>query len=178
MNPPDSTKPAGDHGEIEDPMMICPVCEDEFSATGMRWLGAFDVAKLTDKEIHEMAEQINNVWFPDASDDRLHGISDELGPLLDPFWWTDEPDPISPIHVRKTGGAIGLNEVSAMVVSRSTIRLTTSATPLPRCRRPEREDKGSSIDSEHSNESAVDHDLVRQSVRPSAMLACWCGQPC
>jgi len=57
--------------EIEDPMMICPVCEDEFSATGMRWLGAFDVAKLTDKEIHEMAEQINNVWFPDASDDRL-----------------------------------------------------------------------------------------------------------
>jgi hypothetical protein len=97
-------QPAGDHGEIEDPMMICPVCEDEFSATGMRWLGAFDVAKLTDKEIHEMAEQINNVWFPDASDDRLHGISDELGPLLDPFGGPDEPDP-DLTHPREEDGA-------------------------------------------------------------------------
>jgi hypothetical protein len=51
---------------------------------------AFNVAEMTDEEIHEMAEQINNVWFPDASDDRLHGISDDL---IDPFGGPDEPDP-------------------------------------------------------------------------------------
>jgi hypothetical protein len=65
-----------------------------------------------------------------------------------------------------------------MVVSRSTIRLTTSATPCHAVVDQNEEDKGSSIDSEHSNESAVDHDLVRQSVRPSADVGCWCGQPC
>jgi len=33
-------QPAGDGGEIQDPMMICPICEEEFRATGMTWLGS------------------------------------------------------------------------------------------------------------------------------------------
>jgi hypothetical protein len=83
-------QPDGEHGQIEDPVMICPVCEEEFRATGMKWLGAFDVAKLTDEEIHKMAEQIVDTWFPEHSGDRLHGISDDL---IDPFGGPDEPDP-------------------------------------------------------------------------------------
>jgi hypothetical protein len=34
-------QPHGENGEIEDPVMLCPVCETEFTATGMTWLGAF-----------------------------------------------------------------------------------------------------------------------------------------
>ena len=83
-------QPTGDHGQIEDPLMICPVCEDEFRATGMEWVGAFNVADMADEEIHKMAEQINNVWFPEDSDDRLHAASYDL---LDPFGGPDEPDP-------------------------------------------------------------------------------------
>jgi len=48
-------QPAEVNGEIEDPVMICPLCEEEFRATGMRWLGAFDVADVTDEEIHDLA---------------------------------------------------------------------------------------------------------------------------
>ena len=28
-------------GGIQDPVMICPVCEVEFRAVGVKWLGAF-----------------------------------------------------------------------------------------------------------------------------------------
>ncbi len=38
-----------------DPMMICPICEEAFRATGMTWLGAFEVADMTDDGVHEMA---------------------------------------------------------------------------------------------------------------------------
>jgi hypothetical protein len=34
-------------GQIQDPVMICPICEEECRATGMRWLGAFDVGDMT-----------------------------------------------------------------------------------------------------------------------------------
>jgi hypothetical protein len=53
-------QPAGDHGEIQDPVMICPICDDEFRATGMRWLGAFsppNLADITDDELDAWADQ-------------------------------------------------------------------------------------------------------------------------
>jgi hypothetical protein len=34
-------QPRGEHGEIVDPIMLCPVCEVEYRATGVTWLGAF-----------------------------------------------------------------------------------------------------------------------------------------
>lgn len=83
-------QPAGDRGEIENPVMICPVCEEEFRATGVKWLGAFDVADMSDEEIHEMAEQIATAWFPEVNGDHLHAVSDDL---IDPFGGPDEPDP-------------------------------------------------------------------------------------
>jgi len=36
-------------------MMICPLCEEEFRATGISWLGNFEVTDMTDDEVHEMA---------------------------------------------------------------------------------------------------------------------------
>jgi phage terminase large subunit GpA-like protein len=51
-------QPTGADGEIQDPVMICPACEEEFPATGMRWLGAFNVGDMSDEEIHEVAVQI------------------------------------------------------------------------------------------------------------------------
>ncbi len=55
----------GDHGEIVDPFMICPVCEEEFRAKGVTWLGAFsppNVADMTDDETVEAAKAIGD-WF-------------------------------------------------------------------------------------------------------------------
>jgi hypothetical protein len=86
-------QPAGDHGQIEDPAMICPVCNDEFRATGMRWLGTFDVAELTDNEVHEMAVALVD-WQDRMSaqtcDKRVYAVSDDL---IDPFGGPHERDP-------------------------------------------------------------------------------------
>ena len=82
-------QPAGGHGQIEDPVMICPVCEEEFSATGMRWLGAFNVSDVSDEQLDKLSEQIVGTWFPEDSDAAL----DVPRPLLDPFGGPDEPDP-------------------------------------------------------------------------------------
>jgi hypothetical protein len=46
-------------GTIENPVMICPVCQQEFRATGMRWLGAWDIADMTDEELDEFAVALN-----------------------------------------------------------------------------------------------------------------------
>jgi hypothetical protein len=40
--------------------MLCPVCGDEFQATGMRWLGASrppDLTTATDADIERWAEE-------------------------------------------------------------------------------------------------------------------------
>jgi len=45
--------------------MICPVCEEEFRAKGVTWLGAFsppNVADMTDDETVEAAKAIGD-WF-------------------------------------------------------------------------------------------------------------------
>ncbi len=34
-------QPREPDGTIKNPLMICPVCDDAFRATGMTWLGAF-----------------------------------------------------------------------------------------------------------------------------------------
>jgi len=33
-------QPRGPSGEIRDPTMVCPVCDQEFTATDWTWLGA------------------------------------------------------------------------------------------------------------------------------------------
>lgn len=46
-------------GAIQDPVMLCPVCGDEFQAAGIRWLGASrppDLATATDEEIERWAQ--------------------------------------------------------------------------------------------------------------------------
>ena len=62
-------QPAGDHGEIQDPVMLCPRCEVEFTASGMRWLGACNVGDMTDEEIHEWAERLSDAILG-TDDDR------------------------------------------------------------------------------------------------------------
>jgi len=46
--------------------MICPVCEDEFRATGMKWLGGFNVADMTDDEIDAWAAHFVDTVLGDA----------------------------------------------------------------------------------------------------------------
>ena len=45
-------------GTIESPIMNCPVCESEYRATGMTWLGAVDVGDMTDAELDELTEVV------------------------------------------------------------------------------------------------------------------------
>jgi hypothetical protein len=43
-------------GTIENPVMICPVCDEEFRATGMTWMGAWSLADMTDAELDELTD--------------------------------------------------------------------------------------------------------------------------
>jgi len=36
-------QPRDERGRIVDPVMLCPVCDREFRATGLTWLGAVEV---------------------------------------------------------------------------------------------------------------------------------------
>jgi hypothetical protein len=47
-------------GTNENPVMMCPMCQQEFRATGMTWLGAWDVVDMTDEELHEFAAALNH----------------------------------------------------------------------------------------------------------------------
>ena len=49
-------------GEIQGPVMICPVCEEEFTATGMKWLGTFDIAEMSDEQLDELADALFERW--------------------------------------------------------------------------------------------------------------------
>jgi len=52
-------QPMEPSGAIQDPVMLCPVCGDEFRATGIRRLGASrppDLATATDEEIERWVE--------------------------------------------------------------------------------------------------------------------------
>lgn len=46
-------------GKIENPVMICPNCQQEFRATGMTWMGAVSVADMTDNEIDDLVEVLS-----------------------------------------------------------------------------------------------------------------------
>jgi len=70
--------------------MVCPVFQDEFRATGMKWLGAFKVSEVGDEQLDELSEHITDAWFPEANGDQLHAVSDDL---INPFGGPDEPDP-------------------------------------------------------------------------------------
>jgi hypothetical protein len=43
-------------GTIENPVMICPVCDAEFRATGMTGMGAVSVSDMTDDELELLAD--------------------------------------------------------------------------------------------------------------------------
>jgi hypothetical protein len=83
-------RPSGDDGQIQDLVMICPVCKDEFRATGMRWLGAFKVAIMSDAELDAWAEHIVDVLSADAI---AHGFAQgRTSAPEDPFGAGEERD--------------------------------------------------------------------------------------
>jgi hypothetical protein len=47
-------QPHDDRGRIADPVMVCPVCQGEFRATGMEWLGAVRVGECADASEEEI----------------------------------------------------------------------------------------------------------------------------
>jgi hypothetical protein len=55
-------QPSSERDQIQDPVMICPICEDEFRATGMRWLGAFDVGDMSDEQLDMLADTVFDAW--------------------------------------------------------------------------------------------------------------------
>lgn len=55
-------QPHSEHGEIVGPVMLCPICEEEFRADGTTWLGAVELADMADQEIEEAARAIDD-WF-------------------------------------------------------------------------------------------------------------------
>jgi tRNA G26 N,N-dimethylase Trm1 len=57
-------QPRGPTGAIKDLVMICPMCEDEFRATGATWLGAFrppDLAKSIEDGTRQWAKDVAKV---------------------------------------------------------------------------------------------------------------------
>lgn len=56
-------QPQGAQGEIADPVMLCPVCEEEFRATGMKWLGAVrvDTSESEEEQAGQMEEWLLEV---------------------------------------------------------------------------------------------------------------------
>jgi len=51
-------QPHDPDGSIPDPLMLCPSCQQEFRAEGMTWLGAWDIADMTDEELEALAEAL------------------------------------------------------------------------------------------------------------------------
>ncbi len=45
-------------GTLESPIMICPVCQQEYRATGMTCLIPIDVKDMTDEAIEKLAEVV------------------------------------------------------------------------------------------------------------------------
>ena len=83
-------QPHDERGRIKDPVMICPVCEDEFRATGVTWLGAFkppDQAAATDEKSLRWAEDVATVISSRSQD------PDEEAPDGSPI---QDPSPAAP----------------------------------------------------------------------------------
>jgi hypothetical protein len=53
-------QPQGEGEGIDDAVMICAVCDDAFSVTGMTWLGASrpPLGEMTDEEIDAWAAEV------------------------------------------------------------------------------------------------------------------------
>jgi hypothetical protein len=47
-------------GGINDPVMICPMCNDEYRATGMKWTGAYEVPgpEASEEEVWRWAYEV------------------------------------------------------------------------------------------------------------------------
>jgi len=66
--------------------MLCPDCHEEFRATGVTWLGVFEVTDMTDDEIHEMAVAVVD-WqdrMSAQSDNWVHTVSGVSPPPMPP----------------------------------------------------------------------------------------------
>jgi hypothetical protein len=56
-------------------------------------LRVFEVTDMTDDEVHEMAVALvewQDEMSAQTSDNRVHAVSDDFGPLLDPFGGSDD----------------------------------------------------------------------------------------
>jgi hypothetical protein len=83
-------QPRGPTGAIKDPVMICPICADEFRATGAAWLGAFrppDLAKSTENGTRQWAKDVATAIANRAQD------PDEEAPDGSPI---QDPSPATP----------------------------------------------------------------------------------
>jgi hypothetical protein len=83
-------QPRGPTGAIKDPVMICPICADEFRAVGAAWLGAFrppDLAKSTENGTRQWAKDVAKAIANRAQD------PDEEAPDGSPI---QDPSPATP----------------------------------------------------------------------------------
>ena len=66
-------QPHGGHGEIADPVMLCPVCEKEFRAIGVRWLGAVrvDTSQSEEEQVGQIEEWLLEVLGPVGGEDMV-----------------------------------------------------------------------------------------------------------
>ena len=79
-------QPRDEGGRIAEPAMLCPVCDEEFMATGMTWMGAVPVQaidEMSDDEFETLVSQVANDWVGDLPGDVGNG-GEDVGGLLDP----------------------------------------------------------------------------------------------
>jgi len=84
-------QPHDPDGGITDPIMLCPVCNEEFRAVGAKWLGAFRPPdNATDEERDRWAQDVADLMAERAAGWTEHGDDD---PTIDICGGPEEPDP-------------------------------------------------------------------------------------
>jgi hypothetical protein len=79
-------QPREEGGRIVEPVMLCPVCDDEFTATGMTWMGAVPVDaidEMSDEEFEALVDRIAEGLAGEFPGDVGSG-GEDVGELLDP----------------------------------------------------------------------------------------------
>jgi hypothetical protein len=80
------TQPRDEGGRIVEPAMLCPVCDEEFTATGMTWMGAVPVDaidELSDEEFEALVDRVAEGLAGEFPGDVGSG-GGNVGELLDP----------------------------------------------------------------------------------------------
>jgi len=97
-------QPHTPEGGIEDPIMICPICETEFRAVGATWLGAIrppqDWETQAEEAKSEAAQRIAEIWSDHPGDSNGSAGNgppshedDDFIPLIDPTGGPAGPTP-------------------------------------------------------------------------------------